>query len=377
MYMSKIKTTHVGSLPRSKELSELLFKKDKKELFDQSQLDKIIEDNVNRIVKKQIDIGIDVISDGEMSKISYATYVKDRIQGFSGESERKAPKDLDDFPSYKEKIARSGGTPTYTRPCCTDELKIKDTKSLTKDIDNLKKALKINNHDIAFMNSASPGVISNFLPNKFYKNDDEYLNSLSKIMKLEYEEITNNNLYLQIDCPDLALARHMTFKDVDEKSFLFRAEKQVEFLNEAVRDIDSSKLRMHICWGNYEGPHTYDIALEKILPIAFKANIQTYLIEASNPRHAHEWKVFENIKVPNDKIIVPGVIDSTSNFVEHEELVKERIIKYSKVIPKDQLMAGSDCGFSTFAGFGNVDENIVYKKFESLVAGATLASNAI
>ena len=377
MYMSKIKTTHVGSLPRSKELSELLFKKDKKELFDQSQLDKIIEDNVNKIVKKQIDIGIDVISDGEMSKISYATYVKDRIQGFSGESERKAPKDLDDFPSYKEKIARSGGTPTYTRPCCTDELKIKDTKSLTKDIDNLKKALKINNHDIAFMNSASPGVISNFLPNKFYKNDDDYLNSLSKIMKLEYEEITNNNLYLQIDCPDLALARHMTFKDVDEKSFLFRAEKQVEFLNEAVRDIDSSKLRMHICWGNYEGPHTYDIALEKILPIAFKANIQTYLIEASNPRHAHEWKVFENIKVPNDKIIVPGVIDSTSNFVEHEELVKERIIKYSKVIPKDQLMAGSDCGFSTFAGFGNVDENIVYKKFESLVAGAKLASNAI
>ena len=377
MYMSKIKTTHVGSLPRSKELSELLFKKDRKELFDQSQLDKIIEDNVNKIVKKQIDIGIDIISDGEMSKISYATYVKDRIKGFSGESERKAPKDLDDFPSYKEKIARSGGTPTYTRPCCTDELKIKDTKSLTNDIDNLKKALKINNHDIAFMNSASPGVISNFLPNKFYKNDDEYLNSLSKIMKLEYEEITNNNLYLQIDCPDLALARHMTFKDVDEKSFLFRAEKQVEFLNEAVRDIDSSKLRMHICWGNYEGPHTYDIALEKILPIAFKANIQTYLIEASNPRHAHEWKVFENIKVPNDKIIVPGVIDSTSNFVEHEELVKERIIKYSKVIPKDQLMAGSDCGFSTFAGFGNVDENIVYKKFESLVAGATLASNAI
>ena len=377
MYMSKIKTTHVGSLPRSKELSELLFKKDKKELFDKSQLDKIIEDNVNKIVKKQIDIGIDVISDGEMSKISYATYVKDRIQGFSGESERKAPKDLDDFPSYKEKIARSGGTPTYTRPCCTDELKIKDTKSLTKDIDNLKKALKINNHDIAFMNSASPGVISNFLPNKFYKNDDDYLNSLSKIMKIEYEEITNNNLYLQIDCPDLALARHMTFKDVDEKSFLFRAEKQVEFLNEAIRDIDSSKLRMHICWGNYEGPHTYDIALEKILPIAFKANIQTYLIEASNPRHAHEWKVFENIKVPNDKIIVPGVIDSTSNFVEHEELVKERIIKYSKVIPKDQLMAGSDCGFSTFAGFGNVDENIVYKKFESLVAGATLASNAI
>jgi 5-methyltetrahydropteroyltriglutamate--homocysteine methyltransferase len=375
--MDKIKTTHVGSLPRSKKLSEILFKKDKNELFDQGELDKIIEEDVNKIVKKQIDIGIDIVSDGEMSKISYATYVKDRLHGFSGESERRAPKDLDDFPSYKEKIAKSGGTPTYTRPCCTADLKIKDTKSLTKDISNLKSALKKNNHSKGFINSASPGVISNFLPNKFYKNDDDYLEALSKIMKTEYDEITKNDLLLQIDCPDLALARHMTFKNVSDEEFLVRAEKQIECLNEAIKDIDASKLRMHICWGNYEGPHIHDIGLEKILPIALKANIQTYLIEASNPRHAHEWQVFENIKLPNDKVIVPGVIDSTSNFIEHEELVKNRIIQYSKVIHKDQLMAGSDCGFSTFAGFGNVDENIVYKKFESLVAGAELASNAI
>ena len=375
--MGKIKTTHVGSLPRSKKLSEILFKKDKNEQFNQDELDKIIEEEVNKIVKKQIDIGIDIISDGEMSKISYATYVKDRLHGFSGESERRAPKDLDDFPSYKEKIAKSGGTPTYTRPCCTADLKIKDTKSLTKDISNLKSALKKNNHSQAFINSASPGVISNFLPNKFYKNDDDYLQILSKMMKSEYEEITNNDLLLQIDCPDLALARHMTFKNVSDEEFLARAEKQIECLNEAIKDIDASKLRMHICWGNYEGPHIHDIGLEKILPIALKANIQTYLIEASNPRHAHEWQVFENIKLPNDKVIVPGVIDSTSNFVEHKELVKNRIIQYSKVIDKNQLMAGSDCGFSTFAGFGNVDENIVYKKFESLVAGAELASNAI
>ncbi len=375
--MYKIKTTHVGSLPRSKKLSEILFKKDKNELFDQVELDKIIEEDVNKIVKKQIDIGIDIISDGEMSKISYATYVKDRLHGFSGESERRAPKDLDDFPSFKEKIAKSGGTPTYTRPCCTADLKIKDTTSLTKDISNLKSALKKNNHPQGFINSASPGVISNFLPNKFYKNDDDYLEALSKMMKTEYDEITKNDLLLQIDCPDLALARHMTFKNVSDEEFLVRAEKQIECLNEAIKDIDASKLRMHICWGNYEGPHIHDIGLEKILPIALKANIQTYLIEASNPRHAHEWKVFENIKLPNDKVIVPGVIDSTSNFVEHEELVKNRIIQYSKVIDKNQLMAGSDCGFSTFAGFGNVDENVVYKKFESLVAGAELASNAI
>ncbi len=375
--MDKIKTTHVGSLPRSKKLSEILFRKDKNELFDQGELDKIIEEDVNKIVKKQIDIGIDIISDGEMSKISYATYVKDRLHGFSGESERRAPKDLDDFPSYKEKIAKSGGTPTYTRPCCTGDLKIRDTKSLTKDISNLKSALKKNNHSQGFINSASPGVITNFLPNKFYKNDDDYLEALSKMMKTEYDEITNNDLLLQIDCPDLALARHMTFKNLSDEEFLVRAEKQIECLNEAIKDIDASKLRMHICWGNYEGPHIHDIGLEKILPIALKANIQTYLIEASNPRHAHEWQVFENIKLPNDKVIVPGVIDSTSNFVEHENLVKNRIIQYSKVIDKNQLMAGSDCGFSTFAGFGNVDENIVYKKFESLVAGAELASNAI
>ena len=375
--MDKIKTTHVGSLPRSKKLSEILFKKDKNEVFDQLELDKIIEEDVNKIVKKQIDIGIDIISDGEMSKISYATYVKDRLHGFSGESERRAPKDLDDFPSYKEKIAKSGGTPTYTRPCCTADLKIKDTKSLTKDISNLKSALKKNNHSQGFINSASPGVISNFLPNKFYKNDDDYLVALSKMMKTEYDEITRNDLLLQIDCPDLALARHMTFKNLSETEFLIRAEKQIECLNNAIKNIDSSSIRLHICWGNYEGPHLHDIPLEKIMPIAFKANIQTYLIESSNPRHSHEWQIFQNLKIPKDKIIAPGVIDSTTNFVEHPEVVKNRILTFSKVIDAEQLLAGTDCGFSTFAGFGNVDENIVYKKLESLVIGSGLASKVI
>ena len=257
--MSKIKTTHVGSLPRSNELSELLFKKDQKEQIDINQFDKIVQKDVNNIVKKQIEVGIDYISDGEMSKISYATYVKDRIDGFSGESERKAPKDLDDFPSFKERIARTGGTPTYTRPCCTNKLKIKDKTSLTKDINNFKQALEKNNHKDAFMNAASPGVISAFLPNKFYKNDDEYLENLSNLMKDEYEEITSNGLKLQLDCPDLALARHMTFKDLSEKEFLIRAEKQIECLNNAISNIDSSKIRMHICWGNYEGPHLHDM----------------------------------------------------------------------------------------------------------------------
>ena len=375
--MQKINTTHVGSLPRSNELSDLLFKKDKKEKIDLVNFDSVVKKDVKRIVKKQIDLGIDFISDGEMSKISYATYVKDRIDGFSGESERKAPKDLDDFPTFKERIARTGGTPTYTRPCCTNELKIKDTLSLSKDINNFKEALKENSHNKAFMNAASPGVISAFLPNKFYKNDDEYLNALSELMKLEYEEIVSDGIYLQLDCPDLALARHMTFKDLSEEDFLKRAEKQIEFLNQSIENIPQSNIRMHICWGNYEGPHSHDISLEKILPLILKANVGTYLLESSNPRHAHEWQAFEGIKLPQDKIIAPGVIDSTTNFIEHPEVVKNRLIQFSKVIDKSQLMAGTDCGFSTFAGFGNVDENIVYKKLESLVIGTELANKVL
>jgi len=374
---TKILTTHVGSLPRSKTLSEFLFAKDKGESFNLNEFDEVVSQNVHEIVKKQLDIGIDFISDGEMSKISYATYVKERINGFSGESERRTPADLDAFPEYKEKIAKSGGTPTYTRPCCTGELSLKKNSDLLKDINNFTSALKSNNHKNGFMNSASPGVINVFLPNKYYKNDDEYLEKLSSIMSDEYEKITSKNLYLQIDCPDLALARHMNFKDMDEKSFLHRAEKQIEALNASLAAVPQDQIRIHICWGNYEGPHTFDVGLEKILPIVLKAKTKYLLIESSNPRHAHEWKVFENIKLPKDKVIVPGVIDSTSNFVEHPEVVSDRLRQFASVVPKDQIMAGTDCGFSTFAGFGKVDEKICYEKLVSLVKGAKIASNII
>ena len=375
--MVKIKTTHVGSLPRSNELSSLLALKDNREKISIKKFDEVVRNNVLDVVKKQINTGIDIISDGEMSKISYATYIKDRVEGFSGESERRAPKDLDDFPSFKKKLILSGGTPTYQRPCCTSELKIKDNVSINKDIINFKEALKINSHSEGFMNSPSPGVICNFLPNKFYKNDDEYLEKLSDIMKFEYEKIIDSGLSLQVDCPDLALSRHMIYKNISEQNFLKRANKHVEVLNKSLENIDPSKVRMHICWGNYEGPHTHDIGLNKIIDIAFKANVSKYLIESANPRHAHEWEVFESIKLPKDKIIIPGVIESTSNFIEHPDVVKHRILAFSRVVDPDQLMAGTDCGFSTFAGFGNVDENIVYKKLESLVVGSGLASKVI
>jgi 5-methyltetrahydropteroyltriglutamate--homocysteine methyltransferase len=375
--MVKIRTTHVGSLPRSNELSSLLALKDNKEKISIKKFDEVVRNNVLEVVKKQINTGIDIVSDGEMSKISYATYIKDRIDGFSGESERRAPKDLDDFPSFKKKLILSGGTPTYQRPCCTSELKIKDNISINKDIINFKEALKKSSHSEGFMNSPSPGVICNFLPNKFYKNDDEYLEKLSDIMKFEYEKIIDSGLSLQIDCPDLALSRHMIYKNISEQDFLKRANKHVEVLNKSLENIDPSKVRMHICWGNYEGPHTHDIGLNKIIDLAFKANVSKYLIESANPRHAHEWEVFESIKLPKDKIIIPGVIESTSNFIEHPDVVKHRILAFSRVVDPDQLMAGTDCGFSTFAGFGNVDENIVYKKLESLVVGSGLASKVI
>ena len=375
--MSSIQTTHVGSLPRSKELSEFLFAKDRGENFNQSNFDNILKDNVEKVVKQQIDVGIDFVSDGEMSKFSYATYIKDRIDGFSGESERRAPADLDDFPEYKEKIAKSGGTPTYTRPCCTNELKLKDESSLINDLNNFKSSLKKNNHHKAFMNAASPGVINVFMPNKFYNSEEEYLDKLSNIMAKEYETITKSEIQVQLDCPDLALARHMNFKDLSEDEFIKRAEIQIECLNAALENVDVEKTRMHICWGNYEGPHTHDIALEKILPIILKSKIKYFLIESSNPRHSHEWKVFQDIKLPKDKILVPGVIDSTSNFVEHPEVVADRLIQYSTVIPKDQLMAGTDCGFSSFAGFGKIDENICYEKLIALVEGTKLASKVI
>ena len=374
---SSILTTHVGSLPRSTELSELLFAKDKNESYDKKLFNQVVQQNVEVVVKRQINIGIDIISDGEMSKISYATYVKDRIKGFSGESERKVPADLEAFPEYKAKIANSRGTPTYTRPCCTRALELHDEESLNTDIDNFTKALKSNNHSGAFMNAASPGVIAVFMPNKFYSNDEEYLEQLSKIMALEYKAITNANIHLQLDCPDLALARHMNYKELNDEEFLIRAEKQIECLNNALTDISSNQLRMHICWGNYEGPHNYDIGLNKILPIILKAKVKYLLIESSNPRHAHEWKVFKDVRVPQDKVIVPGVIDSTSNFVEHPEVVADRLVQFSQVIPKEQLMAGTDCGFSTFAGFGKVDEKICYQKLQSLVEGTAIASKRI
>jgi len=312
-----------------------------------------------------------------MSKISYATYIKDRITGFDGDSSREPPKDLEEYPGFMERIAKSGGTPSYRRPKCIGEIKVKDMGPLTKDLDNLNTAMAQSKPVGGFMNAASPGVIALFQPNEFYPDHDSYLEALAEAMRAEYEAIVSAGYYLQLDSPDIGLGRHMIFKNRSDEDYQRLATQHIEVLNHAVRNIPAEKMRLHVCWGNYEGPHHCDADMDLVLPIALKAKPQALLFESSNPRHAHEWVVFRDADIPEDKILVPGVIDSTTNFVEHPNLVAERICRFTDIVGRDRVIAGTDCGFSTFAGFGAVDEDIVYAKLGSLVKGAELASKQL
>lgn len=374
--MTKILTSHVGSLPRSQEVVDFIFARENGVSYDESLFDKTMTKAVNETVKKQTESGIDIVSDGETSKISYATYVKDRYTGFSGDSPRNAPADLKMFPTFLERLANDGGTPQYARPMCTGPVSSKGQGELQKDISNLKAAMSANGKARGFMNAASPGVISLFLQNDFYKTREEYLSALAEAMKAEYETIVASGLDLQLDCPDLALSRHMLFNDLSDDEFLKVAASHVEALNYALKDVPEEKVRIHICWGNYEGPHCCDIPMDKMFSTLMSANAGYLLFETSNPRHAHEWTVFRDRKseIPDNKILVPGVVDTTTNFIEHPELVAQRIDRFTDIVGKDRVIAGSDCGFGTFAGFGAVDPQIAYAKLKSLSEGAALAS---
>ena len=374
--LKKILVTHVGSLPRKQEVVDFIFARENNQKYNQDDFDNVMNKAVLETVKKQVDSGVDIVSDGETSKISYATYVKDRYNGFSGDSPRNPPADLKLFPSFLKRLADDGGTPTYARPMCTDRVSSKGQVDLNKDIFNLKTAMKICNVSRGFMNAASPGVISLFLQNQFYSSREEYLAALADVMKTEYETITGSGLYLQLDCPDLALSRHMLFNDLSDDEFLKIAELHIETLNYALRDIPEEKVRVHICWGNYEGPHCCDIDMNKVFSTLMKAKAQFLLFETSNPRHAHEWEVFKNRKseIPDNKILVPGVVDTTTNFIEHPELVRQRIERFINIVGEDRVVAGTDCGFGTFAGFGAVDPEIAYAKLSTLSEGAALIS---
>ena len=368
----RILTTHVGSLPRSKAVTDLVFGWERGE--PQADAESILATAVHDVVARQVQAGVDLVSDGEMSKISYATYIKDRVTGFEGDSERRPPSDLEEFPGFLERQAASGGTPDYRRPCCVGPIAVKDTAPVQGDIRRMQAAVAAHGATGAFMNAASPGVIALFQPNRHYPSHDAYLFALADAMAVEYRAIVNAGLVLQIDSPDLGLGRHMMFKDKSDAEYEALANLHVEALNHALAGIPKDRVRLHVCWGNYEGPHHHDAPMSQVLPIALRAEVGALLFEAANPRHAHEWRVFAETALPDDLLLVPGVIDSTTNFVEHPELVAERICRFADIVGRERVLAGTDCGFSTFAGFGAVDPDIVYAKLGSLAEGAALAS---
>ncbi len=368
-------TTHVGSLPRTQETVDYIFAREKEKTYIQADFDSHMTAAVAETVGRQVEAGIDIVSDGETSKISYATYVKDRYTGFSGDSPRKAPGDLKLFPSFLKRLADEGGTPQYARPMCTGEVRSKDQGELGKDISNLKAGMAAHGVERGFMNAASPGVISLFLQNEYYKTREAYLAALAEAMKEEYETIVSSGLDLQLDCPDLALSRHMLFQDLSDAEFVKVAASHVEALNHALQGVPEEKVRIHICWGNYEGPHVCDIDMDTMFTTLMSAKARYVLFETSNPRHAHEWTVFRDRKseIPDGKVLVPGVVDTTTNFVEHPEVVAQRIERFTSIVGEDRVIAGSDCGFGTFAGYGAVDPEIAYAKLNALATGAALS----
>jgi len=373
----RILTTHVGSLPRSQAVVDLLFKREGGEPYDAGEFDNVMAQAVSDTVQRQVEIGLDVVSDGETSKIGYATYIKDRLTGFEGDSPRQIALDLLDYPDFRARMAVFAGKQTFKRQSCVGEIKFIGHGDLEKDIQRFGAALTKHHAYEGFLNAASPGVVSAFQPNRFYPTHAPYVEAIGEAMRVEYEAIVKAGFVLQLDCPDLAMARHTAFQDLTEAEFLKRAEHQVEVMNHALRSIPAESLRMHVCWGNYEGPHDHDIPLEKVIRIILKAKPTAIQFEASNPRHAHEWTVWKNTRIPDDKILIPGVLTSTSNYVEHPELVAQRVCQFADIVGRERVIAGTDCGFGTFAGIGKMDAGISFKKLKALVEGAELASRQL
>ncbi len=373
----RILTTHVGSLPRPDDVAALLLKKEREEPYDPAELDALVQRGVAEVVARQRGAGVDVVSDGEMSKVAYSTYAKDRLTGFEGDSPRRPNLDVAPYPAFREKMARMTGDQPMRRPQCVGPVQVKDRAPLEKDLANFKAALDGAGAPDAFLTSSSPGVASMFMPNAYYPTHEAYVEALGEAMKEEYEAIAAAGFVLQVDCPDLAMAFHTGFQELGEEAFLKRAEHHVETLNGALANVPAESVRMHVCWGNYEGPHDCDIPVAKIMPIILRAKPSAIQFEASNPRHAHEWKDWRGADLPDDKILIPGVLDSTSNFVEHPELVAQRIETFAAIVGRERVIAGSDCGFGTFAGYGKMDPDIVFRKLEAQAEGAAIASERL
>jgi len=373
----RILTTHVGSVTRPAGVVDLLTRKEKGEPCDAGEFDAAMLTATAEVVARQARTGIDIVSDGETGKIGYATYMQDRLSGFGGHQERKIALDLVHYPDFREKMARVTGAQSFRRAACIGPVAVKDLGPLRRDLANFRAALAGVAVTEAFMNSASPGLVSAFQPNAYYPTHEAYVEAIGAAMQEEYRAIVAAGFLLQLDCPDLAMAKHTGFQDLSEAEFLKRAAFHVEVLNHALEGIPADAVRMHICWGNYEGPHDHDIAVEKIMGIVLKAKPRAILFEAANPRHEHEWTAWRDAKLPEDKVLIPGVITSTSNYVEHPLLVAQRIGRYADIVGRERVIAGTDCGFGTFAGFGKMDPEISWKKLAAMVEGARIASKRL
>ena len=367
-------TTHTGSLPRPADLVELMFAKEEGAEIDGSALEARIQLAVLAAVRAQLDAGVDIVSDGEMSKPSYVTYVKDRLSGFGGPDRPLQYQDLVEFPEMAKRVFGDPGRARRKTPGCNGPISMRDARAVEIDVANMKAALKQGAAEGAFLNAASPGVVAIYFHNDHYPSYEAYLFAIAEVLRQEYQTITDAGLFLQIDCPDLAFGRHTQFADLSIEAFRKIAGMHVEALNLALADIPPDQIRMHVCWGNYEGPHHCDVALADIIDIVFTARPSGISIEAANPRHAHEWTLFEDIKLPEGKVLIPGVLESKTNFIEHPEVIAQRIARYASLVGRENVIAGSDCGYGTWVGQAAVDPAVVWAKLASMTEGAQLAS---
>lgn len=368
-------TTHTGSLPRPDDLISIMYAKEEGQNIDHAELGERIHAAVAEVVAKQRKAGIDIINDGEVSKPSYATYVKDRLSGFGGTGNTFVYQDLVEFPNLAKRVFGDPGRSRRKTPACNGPITVSDGAAVRIDVENLRSALGTNQVQRAFISAASPGVVSLFFRNDYYSSQDAYLEAIADALRPEYEAIVAGGFEVQIDCPDLAMGRHIQYANLELSEFRKRAGAHVEALNQALANIPPERARIHICWGNYEGPHHRDVPLGDIIDIVFSARPSFVSFEAANPRHAHEWALFETVKLPAGKILIPGVIESKSNFIEHPELIANRISNYAKLVGRENVIAGSDCGYGTWVGQAAVDADVVWAKLAALTEGARIATN--
>lgn len=374
----RILTTHVGSLPRPEALLTIIRARHEGQAYDKQALAGTLRQAVADIVKQQVDCGIDVVSDGELSKISYATYVQERMTGFGGAWAGPAASDMKEFREFAIMAIKTGRlTPIGNQPCCQGPVALKNTDELEADLANFQAAVAATPPVEGFMNAASPGVVAVFLDNQHYPSHEAYLDALAQALRVEYEAITKAGFILQIDAPDLAMGRHIRYASESLEEFRKRAALHIEVLNHATANIPPEQMRLHLCWGNYTGPHHHDVPLEDILDIVLQARPQALSFEGANPRHEHEWDVWATARIPEDKVLLPGVVDSTSNFIEHPRLVAQRIRHYADIVGRERVLASSDCGFSTFAGYPQVHQDITWAKFKTMAEGARIASGQL